>query len=320
MSKKIVLCMMLLMLIVASPVFAQSFPGKKVLHVDSYHEGYPWSDGIVKGVQDVLKSSGVEVKVVRMDTKRNTSESFAKEAGQKVKALIESYHPDVVIAADDNATKYILMPYYRDAKLPFVFCGINWDASLYGLPYKNATGMVEVSLIKQLIETLKGYGKGTRVGLLTSDVETEHKDAVYSKKLFNITFASERYVKTFAAWKDALKSMQDEVDILIVNNNAGISGWNEAEAASWAQSNAKVPTGTIYDFMMPYAMVGMTKSAEEQGIWSAQTALKILGGTSPSGIPITENKKEDLMLNVKIATKAGIVFKPALVTNAKIIK
>jgi ABC-type uncharacterized transport system substrate-binding protein len=72
--------------------------------------------------------------------------------------------------------------------------------------------------------------------------------------------------------------------------------------------------------MMPYAMIGMAKSAEEQGIWAAQTALRILGGTSPSSIEITRNKKEDLMLNVKIASKAGIVFKPALVSNAKIIK
>jgi ABC-type uncharacterized transport system substrate-binding protein len=320
MMRKIVLMVTLLLFAVSAPVFAQSLAGKKVLAVDAYHEGYPWSDGIVKGVQDALKGSGAELKIVRMDTKRNTAESFAKEAGQKVKALIESYHPDVVIVADDNATKHILMPFYKNATLPFVFCGINWDASIYGLPYKNATGMLEVALITQLIDTLKGYSKGTRVGLLTSDVETEHKDTLYYKKLFNINFSTERYVKTFAAWKDAYKSMQDEVDIIIVSNNAGISGWNEAEAASWAQTNAKVPTGTIYDFMMPYAMVGMAKSAEEQGIWAAQTALKILGGTSPASIEIAKNKKEDLMLNVKIASKAGIVFKPALVSNAKIIK
>jgi ABC-type uncharacterized transport system substrate-binding protein len=318
--KKIVLMVTLLMFAVAAPVFAQSLSGKKVLHVDAYHEGYPWSDGIVKGVQDALKGSGAEVKVVRMDTKRNTTESYAKEAGEKVKALIESYHPDVVIVADDNATRHLLMPFYKDAALPFVFCGINWDASIYGLPYKNATGMIEVALITQLIDTMKGYAKGTRVGLLTSDVETEHKDALYYKKLFNITFSSERFVKSFAEWKEAYKSMQNDVDIIVVSNNAGITGWNEAEAASWAQSHAKVPTGTIYDFMMPYAMIGMAKSAEEQGIWSAQTAMKILAGASPSSIPVTQNKKEELMLNVKIASKAGIVFKPALVANAKITK
>jgi ABC-type uncharacterized transport system substrate-binding protein len=212
------------------------------------------------------------------------------------------------------------MPYYKDASLPFVFCGINWDASIYGLPYKNATGMVEVALIKPLIDALKAYSKGSRIGLLTSDVETEHKDALYYKKLFTVAFAGERYVKTFSEWKDAYKNMQENVDILILSNNAGISGWNDAEAAKWAQNHAKVPTGTIYDFMMPYAMVGMTKSAEEQGIWSAQAALKILGGASPASIPVTENKKEELVLNIKIATKAGVVFKPAMITNAKIIK
>ena len=47
----------------------------------------------------------------------------------KAKAEIDAFKPDVVIAADDNASKYLIEPYFKDAALPFVFCGVNWDAS-----------------------------------------------------------------------------------------------------------------------------------------------------------------------------------------------
>ncbi len=95
---------MVLVLMVAVPVFAA---GKKVLFIDSYHEGYAWSDGVLKGVETGLDGKGVELQVVRMDTKRNTSDDFKQSAALKVKSVIEGFKPDVVISADDNAAKFV---------------------------------------------------------------------------------------------------------------------------------------------------------------------------------------------------------------------
>ena len=122
---------------------SQSLAGKKVLFVDSYHEGYAWGDGIISGIKTVLEGSGVELKIFRMDTKRNGEKAFKESAALKAKAEIEDFKPDVVIAGDDNASKYLVVPYYKDASLPFIFCGVNWDATGYGFPFKNVTGMLE---------------------------------------------------------------------------------------------------------------------------------------------------------------------------------
>jgi hypothetical protein len=105
---------------------------KKVLLVDSYHEGYAWSDGEVAGAKSVFKDT-VDLKVVRMDTKRNPSADAKKQAGEKVKAEIEAFKPDAVIVLDDNSVKYVTVPFYKDSPLPFVFAGVNWDASSYSL-------------------------------------------------------------------------------------------------------------------------------------------------------------------------------------------
>jgi hypothetical protein len=115
----------LLLLCFSTLAAAGDLKGKKVLFIDSYHEGYEWSDGITKGVKQVLDGKGIELKIVRMDTKRNGGEEFKKQAGEKAKAAIEEFKPDVVIAADDNASKYIIVPFFKDSPLPFVFCGVN---------------------------------------------------------------------------------------------------------------------------------------------------------------------------------------------------
>lgn len=298
----------------AAPAAAQS--GKKVLFVNSYHPGYEWSDGEEEGAAKVLRASGVTVEFFRMDTKRHGEEAAKKQAGLAAKAAIEKAKPDLVIVSDDNAVKYVLQPFYRDAPLPFVFCGVNWDASGYGLPYANATGMVEVALTTQLVDKLKEYAKGRRVGFLTVDTETERLEQKAYREKLKLEFAQERFVRTLADWKAAFKEMQGQVDVLLLGNFAGINDWNEADARAWAEANTRIPSGAMYDFMMPYATLGLIKIAQEQGIWAGKTSLAILKGEKPSAIPIASNKEGQIMVNAKLAAAAGIVFRPELVRNA----
>ncbi len=288
---------------------------QKILFIDSYHQGYEWSDGIVKGVQSVVTPAGVDLKIVRMDTKRNPSEDFAKEAGLKVKAAIEEYKPDVVIAADDNSSKYVIVPYYKNAKLPFVFCGINWDASVYGFPIDNVTGMVEVAMITQVVNYMKTYAKGDRMAIITAESETEHKENDNYKKMFHLDF-KEYYVKSMKEFKEQFPKMQKESDFYLFGSIAGINDWKEDEMKAYIQKNTRIPSGTTYDYLMKYALIGVTKVPEEQGEWAAQTALKILSGTSPKDIPIVSNQKGNLYVNTTIAKKLNVTFSKAILASA----
>ena len=63
---------------------------------------------------------------------------------------------------------------------------------------------------------------------------------------------------------------------------------------------------------MPYALLGVGKLPEEQGEWAAQAALRILGGTPPSEIPVTHNTKGQLLFNPRIAERLRISEAPAL--------
>jgi ABC-type uncharacterized transport system substrate-binding protein len=295
-----------------------SYAGKKILFINSYHEGYAWSDGVEKGVHNVLDGTGIDLKFVRMDTKRNPDEAFAKKAGEQVKAEIDAFKPDVVIAADDNAQKYVIVPFYKGTNLPIVFAAVNWDASIYGYPTSNITGMIEVELPGQLVEQLKAYAKGTRLAYLTVDSETERKVVdIYNQRFFNGQMKV-YWVKTWDEFKKAYLQAQNEVDILFMGNNAGSDRWDDAEMRKFVLDNAKIPSGSINDWMAPFSLVTLAKSAEEQGEWSAKDALQILDGTPVSSIPVTENKKGKLILNLELAQKLGVVFAPSMLKNAVI--
>lgn len=295
---------------------AKSYEGKKVLLIDSYHEGYGWSDGIVEAVRSVVLPSGAELRIVRMDTKRNTSEEFKQAAAQKVKGTIEEYKPDVVIAADDNATKYVVQPFYKDTALPFVFCGINWDATIYGYPYSNTTGMVEVSAVDELFELLHKLTSGKRVGQISADVFTARKEAEQISKTFNIEYAESYFVENFAEWKAKFLELQGKVDIVLVGNKAGMADWNEEEAVRLAEQSSRIPTGAVHPDMTKVSLIAYTKLPREQGEWAARTALRILDGTPPSAIPVTRNREGRLVINARIAQNVGATIPADVIETA----
>jgi len=292
---------------------------KKVLFVNSYHAGYEWSDSIESAVKAVFEDKAIELKTIKMDTKRNTEETFKKEAALNVKALIESFQPDVVIASDDNASKYLIVPYFKDANLPFVFCGVNWDSSVYGFPFKNVTGMEEVALMPQIIEHLKEHTKGRKIGYLASDKLSTQKSIKFHEDKLGIHYDKGYFVKTVKEWKEKFLQLQDEVDMMIMLSHSGIEEWDDEQIQIFVEENSKIPSGTNLTFEMPYSLLGIAKIAEEQGIWAAETALKILEGTSPSDIPIIQNKQGKSMINMRIAKKIGTVFKLSVLKTAEII-
>jgi ABC-type uncharacterized transport system substrate-binding protein len=289
--------------------------GKKVLFIDSYHEGYEWSDGITSGVKKGLEGAGVELKVVRMDTKRNPTEDFKKQAGLTVKEAIDAFKPDVVIAADDNASIYVILPYFKDGKIPFVFCGLNWDASIYGFPCENVTGMLEVTPVPQLLAQLRPFAKGSRIGKIGPDNETNRKESENIRKHFDIDLL-DYFAKDVVDWKKGFLDIQKKVDILIIDSDGGLYKDHIDELKVFVEANTIVPTGSSYDFMAPFAMINFAKVAEEQGFWSARAAIQILNGTAPSSIAVTQNKEGLLIINTRIANKIGAKISYELLGSA----
>jgi len=285
----------------------------------SYHKGYAWNDGIEQGVEDTLKNK-CELKKFYMDTKRNPQPAYARKMALKAKKLIEDYKPDIVIASDDNASRYLVSAYYKDADLPFVFSGLNWTADEYGYPYRNVTGMVEVAPILPLLKIINQTIDPAKYGVyLSADVITEHKDFLHYKKEYekkNIRLTP-YFVRTMDDWKQKYILAQS-ADFIIMNNNAGINDWDTQEAIRHVKKYSTTFTVTNYKWMMPFTMFALTKIAREQGVWASEVALSILAGTPPEEIPITVNKEWNMFVNPELLSTAGIVINKRTLRKASL--
>lgn len=268
------------------------------LHIMSYHKGYEWNDGIEAGVEKTL-ANHCQLKKFYMDTKRNKDVAFISRKASEAKAVIEDLKPDVVIVSDDNASRYLVEPYYRDKDIPFVFCGINWSAEVYGYPYRNATGMVEVAPVEPLLDVIKKNAIGGHKGVfLSSDVLTEHKDYEYFSGFFSKRgiLLEGVFVNTIEEWVNAYHAAQDK-GFVILGNNAGINNWNVGKAIAAVKKQGKNLTFSNYEWMTPYAMVVISKIPEEQGEWAANTALAILDGINVEDIPVSINRRWKTYVN-----------------------
>jgi ABC-type uncharacterized transport system substrate-binding protein len=310
-SNKVGLCILLWSFHIPSQA-EESLQGKKVLHIDSYEETYEWSRSLKQSIDERFRNTGISVTHFYFDAKKRTSDAEKTEAALQAKALIEKLHPDVVIASDDDVSKYLIVPFYKNASLPFVFCGINWDAKQYGFPYDNVTGMLEVDLAATIVKQLREYAKGDRIGFIAFDGFSEVKTANYYRENLKLNLQKTYFVKTFAEWQNAFKQAQQEVDILLITNPNGISHWDMLDAVEFVEQNTKIPTGATHRWLSPLALLSIAKIPEEQGRWAAETALKILQGAKPNDFPITKNREGKLILNLHIALALGITFKPAL--------
>ena len=287
-------------------------PPKRVFYVNSYHQGYPPSDEVFAAIRQVFDSvQGIQLESFFLDSKRNPSSESISEKVALALEQIQKFKPDLVIVSDDDAVKYLVVPFLKNKEIPVVFCGVNWSADQYGLPASNVTGMLEVLPLKENLQQIKLFNPEARKMLILSENSTsEQNNRVLLDTLFRSSGFEPEYtlVNEFAEWKTAFIAANQNFDLIYLPTNGSIKNWDKAEAVETVSQNIKVPIITCDDFMMPYCVFGMTKVASEQGEWAAKTALEVLEGKSIGEIPLTRNKQTKVFLNQELAKKIGFAW------------
>ena len=306
------------LLIAAAGLLPQPALAKKCLYISSYHKGYAWSDGVERGLRSVLDGK-CELRQFDMDTKRRKTEEDKIRAADEAKQIIESWNPDIVITADDNAAKYVIQTHFKDHELPFVFCGVNWTAAEYGFPYSNVTGMVEVAPIYPLLDKVLDLIPDARKAIyIGADTLTEKKNLARFETALgkNNLQLDSALADTTSEWLSAYSNAQ-QYDFVIVGSNSGIKDWNQEQVVERLKTMSGKLSVTNHDWMMPYTMLGFTKVPEEQGEWAAQAALNILDGVELSKIAIVPNRKWDIWTNPALLSSSELSLPEGLVMKSK---
>jgi len=242
-----------------------------------------------------------------------------EKTGLEAKQLIDSWKPDIVITADDNAARFVIQAHYKDSTIPFVFCGVNWTADEYGFPYSNVTGMVEVAPVYPLLEKVKDLIPEARTAIYIGAMTTTEKknlarfEKALSKQDIQLDAA---LASTMDEWLISYTRAQ-QYDFIIMGSQSGIEDWDKEHVVNTIKPQSLKLSVTNHDWMMPYTMLGFTKVPEEQGEWAAQAALSILGGVKVSQIAIVPNRKWDIWTNPVLLSTSIITLPEGLVLKSK---
>ena len=103
-------------------------PRKNVLFLNSYENGYSWSDTIVKGVKEGFSQSpyNVDLQVEYMDSKRHTSKAMESMLLNMFQLKFKGTHFDAIISSDNFAYDFLQKHATTSFPgVPVIFCGVN---------------------------------------------------------------------------------------------------------------------------------------------------------------------------------------------------
>ena len=287
--------------------------GCRMLLVHSYHEGYRWDDTITEGVRSAIQGTGLELDIFYMDAKRHTDESWKIDAGRRAKEKVKHYHPDIILAADDDAQQYFAVSYLNTA-LPVVFTGVDADPSKYGYPATNVTGVIERPHFKESLALAQSLRPIKRVAVLSCHDSTSMLALGFMKQeQLDVEVAEWLMVDDFDDWQKAVDRFNRSVDAIVIRSYQAVKKPGSAEnvvprdVAAWTCEHATVPTIAFHDFEIEDGLlVGVVKSGQEYGRIPAEYALRILQGTPPSSLPVIKPSKGVKMINRTTALRLGI--------------
>jgi ABC-type uncharacterized transport system substrate-binding protein len=284
-----------------------------MLLVHSYHEGYRWDDTITEGVRSAIAGTGLALDIFYMDAKRHTDEAWKIDAGQRARKKVDQYHPDIILAADDDAQQYFAVSYLNTA-LPIVFTGVDADPSKYGYPAVNVTGIIERPHFRESLALAQQLRPIKRVAVLSCHDSTSMLALGFMKQeQVDVDVAEWLMVDDFTAWKKAVERFNASVDAIVIRSYQAVKKPGSSEnvpphdVAAWTSQHATIPTIAFHDFEIEDGLlVGVVKSGQEYGRLPAEYALRILAGTPPSSLPIIKPSKGIKMINCVTARRLGI--------------
>lgn len=270
---------------------------KRVLLLNSYHEGYKWSDDIVKGIKTGLTSGDdvIDLQIEYMDTQRVTEVEYLENLKTLYSYKFRNSHFDVILSSDDAAFNFLLL-YGQELfpDIPLVFCGVNYFDTDQIDSKRQITGVVEGYDIKNTIMTALRLHLGTEKLYYVVDDTTTGKAIMKEFKTVIPAFAGQLDCirldgKNLEAIEEQAKTLPPSSIILFLiyfQDNEG-TYFPYDTAIARLHDSSPVPIYGVWDFHLGYGILGgKLASGFYQGKMAADLTQRILKGESAAAIPV----------------------------------
>jgi len=311
------LSLLLTLLILLVPFSALAQKEKKtVLYLNSYHDGYQWSDHVLEGIRNVLTESDymIDLQIEYMDVKKYNYDIIKPTLYTLYKEKFKNELFDIVMVSDNDALSFVQE--YRNElfpDVPIVFCGINGIETV-DLSMGSITGVIEnFDLAGTLDIARKLHPDKKRMIVFGDDSITGHAIAkqVENKMLLSDPDLHVEFWFSLSV-EETVKRVEDVPDdtfLFFTPWYQTVNGrfFTTEEVMEEIYAHSKVPLYTSWDFLLGHGVVGGSLlSGTQHGSKAAHIALRILQGEEANAIPITVEEAGSYMFDYNVMTRLGI--------------
>ncbi|UZP66828.1 PAS domain S-box protein [Desulfovibrio mangrovi] len=293
--------LLFLSVLAPAPAAAQKIR-KNILFLNSYHNGYSWSDNIFTGIKDTLEQSdyAIVLQVEYMDSKKFHYEETVQTLVRLYRDKFMDKRFDAIIVSDNIAYDFILQ--YGEELfpgVPVIFCGVN-DFAPQTIEGRNITGVIESFDVPANLETAMRLHPGMHRMVVIGDqsvtgkaIRTQIEQALPAfKDQLRIEFWDEYNLDQMLNW---VRQAGPETFFYFIPMYRDIDGqfYSAQELLQKVRANTNAPLYSNWAFLLGYGIVGgKLLSGEAHGAAAARLALEVLSGTRPQDIPVVKHSDE----------------------------
>ncbi len=301
---------------------------RNILYLNSYHDGYPWSDNELEGIRSVLNETEftIDLQIEYLDSKRYSYQDTKDSLFSLYQKKFDKEAFDIIITSDNNALKFV--EEFRETLfpgVPVVFCGIN-DIAIVPSQCHNITGIIENFNPMATFDIAKKlHPERKKVIIFDGDPSADHTIA----KQIITKLRDSQYPLEIEYWGTiSLEENMKRIENLPQDAFLFVLPWYQREQGTLYTSQeimtaisekSEVPIYTSWNFLLGSGTVGGKMiSGYQHGREAATLTLRILRGEEAKEIPIREAASGKYSFDYNILQKLGI-NKNLLPPNAIII-
>jgi signal transduction histidine kinase len=310
------LCAALPLLLLAASGAAHAAEPRRVLILNSYHQGYKWTDDETRGVISAIgHTKNVRVYVEYMGTKWSSDQAYFRQLRDIYQSKFRKIPFDVIVATDNDAFDFLRR--YRDevfGKLPTVFCGVNVFQMENLAGYDLFTGLNETAEFKENIDLILRLHARTKTIVFITDTSItgrkthdlfvqavpEYRGRINFQLLEDVTMND--LLETVARLPDGSVVLHT----FFFKDKAGRI-FEYDESIELISAASRVPVYGAWDFSLGHGIIGgYLTNGFEQGRGAGEMAAHVLSGARIEDIPPVMKSPARLMFDQRQMDRWGI--------------
>lgn len=279
----------------AAPAAAQK-ERKNILYLNSYHNGYEWSDNLLEGFKERIEESpySIMLQVEYLDSKKFPYNQAVHHVMDLFRRKFEDTKFDLITVSDNDAFNFIIQ--YGDELfpgVPVVFVGVN-DFKPSQIAGKQITGVTETFDVASNIRLALEMHPNLKQLIVIGDESVTGK-AIRKQVIEGLPHIDKGLKVQF--WTDLphkeiirrVKQVPRDTFFYFIPMYREIDGqfYSAQELLKKVHDNTPAPLYSNWRFLLGHGILGgRLISGITDGKQAADLGLKILSGTPASDIPV----------------------------------